>query len=76
MLDRDLAKLYQVETKRVNESVKNNPEKFPERFAWKLTKEEIIIDEYVVVTLLDIIKELNTNEILITKNKTNSKKLK
>lgn len=38
MLDRDLAKLYQVETKRVNEAVKNNPEKFLERYAWKLTK--------------------------------------
>ena len=32
MLDSDLAKLYQVETKRINEAVKNNPEKFPERF--------------------------------------------
>ena len=42
MLDSDLAKLYQVETKRVNEAVKNNPEKFPERFAWKLTKEELL----------------------------------
>lgn len=32
MLDSDIAKLYQVETKRVNEPVKNNLEKFPERF--------------------------------------------
>lgn len=40
MLDSDLAKLYQVETKRINESVKNNKDKFPERFSWKLTKEE------------------------------------
>ena len=37
MLDSDLAKLYQVETKRINEAVKNNPDKFPERFSWKLT---------------------------------------
>ena len=29
MLDSDLARLYQVETKRINEAVKNNPEKFP-----------------------------------------------
>ena len=28
MLDSDLAKLYHVETKRINEAVKNNPEKF------------------------------------------------
>jgi len=40
MLDSDIAKLYQVETKRINEAVKNNPDKFPERFSWFLTKEE------------------------------------
>ena len=40
MLDSDLAKLYQVETKRINEAVRNNPEKFPERFSWILTNEE------------------------------------
>ena len=36
MLDSDLARLYQVETKRINEAVKNNMEKFPERFSWVL----------------------------------------
>ena len=40
MLDSDLAKLYHVETKRINEAVKNNMEKFPKRFSWKLTEEE------------------------------------
>ena len=40
MLDSDLAKLYNVETKRINEVVKNNPKKFLERFSWKLTSEE------------------------------------
>ena len=40
MLDSDLAKLYQVETKRINEAVKNNPNKFPERFSWQLSIEE------------------------------------
>ena len=40
MLDSDLAKLYNVETKRVNEAVKNNPEKFPRRFSWILTNKE------------------------------------
>ena len=40
MLDSDLATLYQVETKRINESVRRNPEKFPERFSFKLTAEE------------------------------------
>ena len=37
MLDSDIAKLYQVETKRVNEAVKNNPDKFPERFSFVIT---------------------------------------
>ncbi len=34
MLDSDIAKLYQVETKRINEAVKNNLDKFPERFSF------------------------------------------
>ena len=40
MLDSDLAKLYGVETKRINEAVKNNPDKFPERLTFKLNKKE------------------------------------
>ena len=40
MIDSDLAKLYHVETKRINEAVKNNMDKFPERFSFKLTDEE------------------------------------
>ncbi len=40
MLDSDLASLYNVETKRINEAVKNNPEKFPSRFSWTLSDEE------------------------------------
>ena len=40
MLDSDLARLYQVETKRINEAVKNNPDKFPDRISWKLTTQE------------------------------------
>jgi len=40
-LDISLAKLYGTETKRINEAVARNKEKFPEKFSWKLTKEEI-----------------------------------
>ena len=40
MLDSDLAKLYEIETKRINEAVKNNPEKFPRDFVFELSKEE------------------------------------
>lgn len=40
MLDKDLAWLYEVETKRLNEAVKRNSERFPEDFMFQLTKEE------------------------------------
>lgn len=40
MLDSDLAALYGVETKRLNESVRRNPNRFPEEFCFQLTKDE------------------------------------
>ncbi|MGA1823412.1 MAG: ORF6N domain-containing protein [bacterium] len=40
MLDRDLATLYGVETKRINEQVKRNIKRFPDHFMFQLTKEE------------------------------------
>ena len=41
-LDCDVADLYDVETKRINEAVSNNPEKFPEGYIFKLENQEII----------------------------------
>ena len=32
LIDRDVAALYGVETKRINEAVRNNPDKFPEGY--------------------------------------------
>ena len=40
MFDSDLAKLYGVETKRLNEQVRRNIERFPEDFMFQLTKHE------------------------------------
>lgn len=40
MLDSDLADLYMVETKRLNEQVRRNKERFPQDFMFQLTKEE------------------------------------
>ena len=40
MLDRDLAKLYKIETKRFNESVQRNLRRFPEDFSFRLTEKE------------------------------------
>ena len=42
MLDRDLARLYGVETKALNQAVKRNLERFPERFMFKLNDNERI----------------------------------
>lgn len=41
LLDADVAALYGVETKRVNEAVKNNPDKFPKGYLFKLDKHEM-----------------------------------
>ena len=41
MLDSDLAKLYGVETRVLNQAVKRNKERFPEDFMFQLTKEEL-----------------------------------
>lgn len=40
MVDRDLAELYKVETKRLNEQVKRNIERFPEEYRFQLSKKE------------------------------------
>jgi hypothetical protein len=40
ILDSDLAELYGVETRRLNEQVRRNMEKFPEDFMFQLTKDE------------------------------------
>ena len=40
LLDRDLATLYEVETKYINRAVKRNPNRFPDEFYFELTKEE------------------------------------
>lgn len=40
MLDRDLAEIYEVETRRLKEQVKRNKERFPEHYMFELTKEE------------------------------------
>ena len=40
MLDFDLAALYAVETRALNQAVKRNVERFPERFMFQLTREE------------------------------------
>ena len=42
LIDRDLAMIYGVETKRLNEQVKRNVARFPERYRFQLTKNEMM----------------------------------
>ena len=39
--DADVAEMYEVETREVNQAVKNNPDKFPESYMFELTKDEL-----------------------------------
>jgi len=41
LLDRDIATLYGVETRAINQAVKRNIERFPERYCFQLTKNEL-----------------------------------
>ena len=50
MLDKDLANLYEVETRALNQAVKRNIERFPEDFMFQLTKEEFEILKSQFVT--------------------------
>ena len=51
MLDGDLAMLYGVETKVLNQALKRNNDRFPEDFAFQLTKEEWNVLRSQIVTL-------------------------
>ena len=50
MLDFDLASMYGVETRRLNEQVKRNIERFPEDFMFQLTKGELEILKSQIAT--------------------------
>lgn len=51
MLDRDLAELYGVETKRLKEQVKRNMERFPKHYMFELTIEEATVSRSQNATL-------------------------
>ena len=59
MLDFDLARIYGYETKRFNEQVKNNIEKFPDDFMFKLTSlevHEILMSQIATSSEIEILK--------------------
>ena len=42
MLDRDLAELYEVQTKALNQAVRRNPDRFPADFMFQLSEKEVV----------------------------------
>lgn len=59
MLDSDLARLYQVETRSLNQAVKRNIERFPGRYCFQITKEEWknLKSQIVISNLNEVIEE-------------------
>lgn len=66
MLDRDLAELYGVETKRLNEAVRRNIERFPEDFMFKLNKSEWVFLRSQIATLKDCTLNIDTENVVET----------
>ena len=63
ILDSDVARLYGVETKRVNEAVKNNPDKFPDGYIITLNNTEKGL--YMLATILKSPKATQTTIAII-----------
>ena len=59
MLDRDLARLYGVETRVLNQAIRRNIDRFPEDFMFRLTREEIMrISQFVISSVHPGVKTL------------------
>src|SRR3989304_9245541 len=50
MLDKDLAQLYGVETRVLNQAVRRNAERFPSDFMFKLTRDEVLRISQIVIS--------------------------
>lgn len=75
MVDRDLAELYQVEVKRLNEQVKRNIDRFPAQFRFQLTdieKGELVANCDRFITLKDVGKKCFAFSLIEDKNLLNN----
>ena len=63
MLDRDLSKLYNVETRVPNQAVKRNIERFPDDFMFRLNKSEWTVLKSQIVTMNDDNSIADTEEV-------------
>ena len=73
MLDRDLARLYGVETKVLNQAVKRNIERFPDDFMFQITKEEVnstLFSRSQFVTLKEDVADSESNSESRSQNST------
>ena len=61
MLDSDVAMLYHYETKRINETVRRNKERFPENFCFQLNNDEV---EILMSQFATLNKKLNNGEVM------------
>lgn len=68
MLDFDLADIYQTETKRLNQQVKRNIERFPEDFMFQLSKAEWDLMRSQIVTASDENKESEQHTRFVRRN--------
>ncbi|MEA2095300.1 MAG: ORF6N domain-containing protein [Candidatus Cloacimonadota bacterium] len=67
MLDSDLAELYGVETKVLNQAVTRNPERFPQDFMYQLTNKEFTIlkSQFATSSLRSNFGTLNISQFVI-----------
>ena len=73
MLDFDLANLYEVETKALNQAVKRNIKRFPEDFMFRLTIEEWLSVRSQAVTALEDTFSVRSQNVTASQNKRNTK---
>jgi hypothetical protein len=64
MLDRDLAEMYQVDTRVLNQAVKRNIDRFPEKFRFQLTEVEIEDLRSQIVTLNSSNQNLKSQNVM------------
>ena len=72
MLDRDLAELYGVPTKVLNQAVKRNSERFPERYMFQLSKEDVENMRSQIVTGSDMETSLRSQNVTLSMNRSSS----
>lgn len=77
MIDSDVAMLYHYETKKINQAVKRNIDRFPEKFCFQLTEEEFLKLRSQIVTLnesnIKAEQENNWSQIVTSSKSDNSK---